>query len=163
MGPRLCEQKPSSGQRLNCLIPLSTARSGRPLWPALTGGRRWTSLRTRSHGVAIVGLSLSIAQREASLGVEGALIGALIEAFLRDVEARAYRIALVQIRDRHEALDIVQDAMIRLVRRYASRPSEEWPALFFRILQNRIRDCSRQRGVCARGFGLFWGSVCGYI
>ena len=64
-----------------------------------------------------MGLALSIAQREASLGREGALIGALIEAFLRDVEARAYRIAVVQIRDRHEALDVVQDAMIRLVRR----------------------------------------------
>ena len=106
-----------------------------------------------------MGLALSIAQREASLGREGALIGALIEAFLRDVEARAYRIALVQIRDRHEALDIVQDAMIRLVRRYANRPSEEWPPLFYRILQNRIRDVQRRRAVRTRFLSFFGGTA----
>ena len=108
----------------------------------------------------MVGLALSIAQREASLGREGALIlRAPIEAFLRDVEARAYRIALVQIRDRHEALDIVQDAMIRLVRRYASRPSEEWPPLFYRILQNRIRDVQRRRAVRSRFVSFFGGTA----
>src|SRR6187401_2129462 len=83
-----------------------------------------------------VGLALSIVHREASLETEGALIGALIEAFLLEVEARAYRIALMQIRDRHEALDIVQDVMIRLVQRYVNRPSVEWAPLFYRILQN---------------------------
>ncbi|HEX7237366.1 MAG TPA: RNA polymerase sigma factor [Gammaproteobacteria bacterium] len=102
---------------------------------------------------------MSIAQREASLGREGALIGALIEAFLREVEARAYRIALVQIRDRHEALDIVQDAMIRLVQRYANRPSEEWPPLFYRILQNRIRDMQRRRAVRSRVLSFFGGTA----
>jgi RNA polymerase sigma-70 factor (ECF subfamily) len=76
---------------------------------------------------------------------------------LRDVEARAYRIALVQIRDRHEALDIVQDAMIRLVQRYANRPSEEWPPLFYRILQNRIRDVQRRRAVRSRVLSFFGG------
>jgi RNA polymerase sigma-70 factor (ECF subfamily) len=107
-----------------------------------------------------VGLALSIAQHEASLEPEGALIsGALIEAFLRDVEARAYRIALAHIRDRDEALDIVQDAMIRLVRRYANRPSEEWPPLFYRILQNRIRDIQRRRAVRSRVLSFFGGTA----
>jgi len=107
-----------------------------------------------------VGLALSIAQHEASLEREGALIsGALIEAFLRDVEARAYRIALAHIRDRDEALDIVQDAMIRLVRRYANRPSEEWPPLFYRILQNRIRDIQRRRAVRSRVLSFFGGTA----
>jgi len=106
-----------------------------------------------------VGLALSIAQREASLETEGALIGALIEAFLREVEARAYRIALMQIRDRHEALDIVQDAMIRLVQRYANRPSEEWAPLFYRILQNRIRDVQRRRAVRSRFVSFFGGTA----
>jgi RNA polymerase sigma-70 factor (ECF subfamily) len=102
---------------------------------------------------------LSIAQREASLGREGALIlRAPIEAFLRDVEARAYRIAVLQIRDRGEALDIVQDAMIRLVRRYANRPSEEWQPLFYRILQNRIRDIQRRRAVRSRVLTFFGGT-----
>jgi RNA polymerase sigma-70 factor (ECF subfamily) len=110
--------------------------------------------------VAIVELALSIARREASLDREGALInGALIEAFLREVEARAYRIALVQIRDRDEALDIVQDAMIRLVQRYADRPSDEWAPLFYRILQNRIRDMQRRRVVRARVLSFFGGTA----
>jgi RNA polymerase sigma-70 factor (ECF subfamily) len=78
---------------------------------------------------------------------------------LREVEARAYRIALVQIRDRHEALDIVQDAMIRLVTRYVNRPSEEWPPLFYRILQNRIRDVQRRRAVRSRVLSFFGGTA----
>jgi RNA polymerase sigma-70 factor (ECF subfamily) len=82
-----------------------------------------------------------------------------MEAFLREVEGRAYRIALVQIRDRDEALDIVQDAMIRLVRRYAGRPCEEWPPLFYRILQNRIRDVQRRRAVPARVMSFFGGTA----
>ena len=89
----------------------------------------------------------------------GSHSGARIEAFLRDVEARAYRIALVHIRDRDEALDIVQDAMIRLVRRYADRPSEEWPPLFYRILQNRIRDIQRRRAVRSRVLSFFGGTA----
>jgi RNA polymerase sigma-70 factor, ECF subfamily len=107
-----------------------------------------------------VGLALSIARREASLGREEALdSGAEIETFLREVEARAYRIALVNIRDRDEALDIVQDAMIRLVRRYADRPSAEWPPLFYRILQNRIRDIQRRRAVRSRVLSFFGGTA----
>jgi RNA polymerase sigma-70 factor, ECF subfamily len=113
-----------------------------------------------SRAAARVELALSIARREASLGREGALIlGAPIEAFLRDVEARAYRIALAHIRDRAEALDIVQDAMIRLVQRYSGRPSEEWPPLFYRILQNRIRDIQRRRAVRSRILSFFGGTA----
>jgi RNA polymerase sigma-70 factor (ECF subfamily) len=78
---------------------------------------------------------------------------------LREVEARAYRIALVNIRDRDEALDIVQDAMIRLVGRYANRPSAEWPPLFYRILQNRIRDVQRRRTVRSRVMSFFGGTA----
>jgi len=60
-----------------------------------------------------------------------------MDRFLAEVERRAFRIALVSVRDRDEALDIVQDAMIRLVRTYGARPSEEWRPLFFRILTTR--------------------------
>lgn len=102
--------------------------------------------------------ALSIAERGTDRGREGALeSGAEIEAFLRQVEARAYRIAVMGIRDRDEALDAVQDAMIRLVRRYAKRPSEEWPPLFYRILQNRIRDIQRRRAVRSRVLSFFGG------
>jgi RNA polymerase sigma-70 factor, ECF subfamily len=83
---------------------------------------------------------------------------AQIEMFLRSVEARAYRIAAVSLRDRDEAFDVVQDAMIRLVRRYANRPHGEWPPLFHRILQNCIRDAQRRRTVRTRVLA-FFGAV----
>ena len=106
-----------------------------------------------------MGLALGMAREHStSLKGEGTLeSGAEMEAFLREVETRAFRIALVSIRDRDEALDIVQDAMIRLVRRYARRPSEEWRPLFYRILQNRIRDVQRRRIVRSRVLSFFGG------
>jgi RNA polymerase sigma-70 factor, ECF subfamily len=112
------------------------------------------------HGAAEMGLALSIAQdgfskglkAEDTLNARGA-----IEAFLRDVETRAFRIAFLGIRDRDEALDVVQDSMIRLVRRYAGRPSEEWRPLFYRILQNRIRDVQRRRSVRSKVLSFFGG------
>ena len=76
-----------------------------------------------------------------------------LDAFLRDVEGRAYRMTLLQVNDRDEALDIVQDAMIALVRRYARRPCEQWPPLFFRILRNRTRDWFRRQAVKRRVMG----------
>jgi RNA polymerase sigma-70 factor (ECF subfamily) len=80
-----------------------------------------------------------------------------LEAFLRDVEKRALRIAAMMIRDADEALDIVQDAMIRLTVRYRSRPREEWRPLFYRILKNRIRDWHRRRAVRNRVLSFFGG------
>lgn len=79
---------------------------------------------------------------------------ASLEGFLAAVERRALRMAEIATRDRDEALDLVQDAMLRLVRGYADRPAAEWPPLFHRILTNRIRDWQRGRRLRARVF--FW-------
>ena len=62
-----------------------------------------------------------------------------LDRFLAEVERRALRIAEIAVRDRDEVLDLVQDAMIKLVRNYSGRNSEEWPPLFYRILQNGVR------------------------
>lgn len=67
--------------------------------------------------------------------------------FLAEVERRAYKQALFAIRDDHLALDIVQDAMLKLAEKYSLRPPAELPLLFQRILQNTIRDFFRRQKV----------------
>jgi len=70
-----------------------------------------------------------------------------MEVFLAEVECRAFHIARIAIGDVDEALDIVQDAMIKLARRYATRPPSEWRPLFYRILRNQIVDQQRRRAI----------------
>lgn len=70
-----------------------------------------------------------------------------ISNFLRQVEKRAFRQTAYAVRDDHAALDIVQDAMLKLADKYASKPIEEYPMLFQRILQNTMRDYWRRQKV----------------
>ena len=59
------------------------------------------------------------------------------------------------VRDEHSALDIVQDAMLKLADRYSQRPAAELPLLFQRILQNTIRDYYRRQKVRSTWTTLF--------
>ena len=59
------------------------------------------------------------------------------------------------MRDDQAALDVVQDAMLRLVEAYGSRPAVELPMLFQRILQNAIRDWFRRQKVRSTWVTLF--------
>jgi RNA polymerase sigma-70 factor (ECF subfamily) len=70
-----------------------------------------------------------------------------LNRFLAEVERKAFRMARIALRHDDDALDAVQDAMLQLARRYVQRPAEEWRPLFYRILQNRIRDLQRRRMV----------------
>jgi len=67
--------------------------------------------------------------------------------FLASVERRAYKQGLFAVRDEHVALDIVQDAMLKLAEKYGDKPVTELPMLFQRILQNTIRDFYRRQKV----------------
>lgn len=51
------------------------------------------------------------------------------------------------MRDDEAALDIVQDAMLKLAEKYGDKPAGELPMLFQRILQNTIRDYYRRQKV----------------
>jgi RNA polymerase sigma-70 factor (ECF subfamily) len=73
-----------------------------------------------------------------------------LERFLAGIERKAFKIAQIGLRNDDDALDAVQDAMLSLVRTYAARPTEEWKPLFYRILENRIRDMQRRRTVRGR-------------
>ncbi len=70
-----------------------------------------------------------------------------LDQFLASVERRAYRMAMVATRSHEDALDIVQDAMLRLAKRYADRDTEQWGPLFHRITQSVIRDWYRRTAV----------------
>lgn len=76
-----------------------------------------------------------------------------IEAFLAGVERRAFYTARLATRNADDALDIVQDAMLTLVRSYRERGPQDWPPLFHTILQSRIRDWQRRNIVRSRWRG----------
>lgn len=73
-----------------------------------------------------------------------------LDQFLQSVEKRAYKIAQLGLRNDADALDAVQDAMMKLVQSYSARPVDEWRPLFYRILANGIRDMQRRRTVRGR-------------
>ncbi|MBU3725813.1 MAG: RNA polymerase sigma factor [Burkholderiaceae bacterium] len=78
-----------------------------------------------------------------------------LERFLTDIERRAFKIAMLGVQDEQVALDMVQEAMMRLAEKYADRSPEEWPMLFHRILQNAILDHHRRQKVRRAWVSLF--------
>ena len=79
-----------------------------------------------------------------------------IDAFLQSVEKKAYRMAMLALSNHADAIDVLQDSMIKLVTHYEDRPPNEWKPLFYRILQNRIRDFQRQYKM--KNLLFFWKS-----
>ena len=77
--------------------------------------------------------------------------------FLENVERRAFKQAVYAVRKDESALDIVQDAMIKLAEKYGDKPAAELPLLFQRILQNTILDYFRREKVRNTWVTLFSG------
>jgi RNA polymerase sigma-70 factor (ECF subfamily) len=69
---------------------------------------------------------------------------ASLDEFLAGIGTRAFRFAELGLRQREDALDVVQDAMIRMLA-YRERPAAEWTPLFWSILRSRIVDAQRRR------------------
>lgn len=70
-----------------------------------------------------------------------------MDKFLQNVQSRAFRIAQIGTGNVEDALDLVQEAMFKLVEKYADRPENEWTPLFYRILNSRINDWHRRNKV----------------
>ncbi len=78
-------------------------------------------------------------------------VPASLDLFLAGIGPRAFRFAEAGLRHREDALDAVQDAMMRLLA-YRDQPAAEWTPLFWRILRSRIVDLQRRRNFRLR----FW-------
>lgn len=87
-------------------------------------------------------------ERVASSGADA------LDRFLRSVERRALRIAELSTGSRDDALELVQDAMLGFVRRYAAKPATDWTPLFYSVLDSRVLDHHRRHKV--RGRWLTW-------
>lgn len=79
--------------------------------------------------------------------------------FLAGVERRAFKQAVYAVKKEEAALDIVQDAMIRLAEKYGDKPAMEFPMLFQRILQNTIYDYFRREKARNTRVGLLLDTV----
>ena len=80
-----------------------------------------------------------------------AAVPASLDVFLAGIGARAFRFAETGLRQREDALDAVQDAMMKMLA-YRERPAAEWTPLFWSILRRRIIDLQRRRNFRLR----FW-------
>ena len=72
-----------------------------------------------------------------------------LDGFLASVERRAFRVAELALGQREDALDAVQDAMVKLLR-YRDRPPGEWTPLFWSILRSQVTDRHRRNAIRRR-------------
>lgn len=68
-----------------------------------------------------------------------------LEKFLSEVEKNAYYRAFYSIRNEENALDIVQESMLKLIENYHNKPINELLFLFQKILTNNINDWFRKQ------------------
>jgi len=73
-----------------------------------------------------------------------------MEEFLKTIERPAFRMAMLACRNRDDALDLVQEAMCSFVGKYSGHSETEWKVLFYKVLQNKVRDFYRREKVRTR-------------
>ncbi len=105
------------------------------------------SARRHRGGIGLAmldGMPVDAARQVIAPPVSRADAGATLEGFLDGISARAFRFAEAGLRHREDAMDAVQDAMMKMLG-YRDRPAEEWTPLFWTILRSRIVDAQRRR------------------
>lgn len=68
-----------------------------------------------------------------------------MDLFFRDSEQKAYLTAMALTRNHHDALELVQESMLKMVQKYCDHDPQEWPPLFYRILHNGVKDWYRRQ------------------
>ena len=91
-----------------------------------------------------IGVGIATPARDAIPLADGTRVPRSLEGFLHEIGARAFRFAELGLRHRDDALDAVQDAMMRMLG-YRERSPSEWTPLFWSILRSRIVDVQRRR------------------
>ena len=82
-------------------------------------------------------------EQELQLSPSPAPAAVSLEQFLASIGTRAFRFAEAGLRSRDDALDAVQEAMMKMLP-YAQRPAGEWTPLFWSILRRKIVDVQRR-------------------
>lgn len=89
---------------------------------------------------------------------QGITLRRQLDAFLQSVERRALTMLELGTRQREDALDLLQDCMLRFVRGYGDRPPAEWAPLFFRVISNSLVDWQRRQAVRRKVLAIWpWG------
>jgi RNA polymerase sigma-70 factor, ECF subfamily len=70
-----------------------------------------------------------------------------MEVFLKSVEKKAFRIIEIATGGADDTLDILQESMMAFVRRYSTKDESEWRPLFYKVVQNKIRDWFRKERI----------------
>jgi len=78
-----------------------------------------------------------------------------LNAFFIEHEKKAFVIANMSLKNQDDALDVVQDVMLKFVDKYKHKPSQHWAPLFFRMVQNRITDFHRKNSQNKKRFTFF--------
>jgi len=95
------------------------------------------------------GSSNDIAADEAAIRLP-----ATLDEFLAGVERRAFRMAELALGHREDAMDVVQETMIKLLQ-YRDKPAAEWSPLFWSILRRQLTDKHRRNAVKKRVLQFF--------
>ena len=94
---------------------------------------------------------------KSDLSIETKASRQAMDGFLASVQRRAFAMARAASGNADDAMDVVQDSMLQLVKSYADRDTDEWRKLFYRILNNKINDLFRRRKLQRRFGGLLPG------